>query len=236
MRKLTFIFIIVFASIINVAAQVQAAKQAFDKGTQAAQLKDYERAIEQYRKAIVFSQDETANDEFLARIHFNKGVCLYHLKRFDEAVSEFTKSIKLSKENYQKAFYALGMAHNELKDWKAAIAAFREALNLKKDDGEAWFDLALALLETKDFEAAEKAFENAIKYKSVAYADAHNNIGVILALKGDIDSAENKFKTALQESNGKSVEAQNNLKFCESYKQSFNQTLLAQLNFVRYRE
>ena len=233
MRVLSFIFIIVFAFFTTVSAQTLLVRQVFDEGTRAAQNARYEKALENYRKAIHHSEDEKPNDDFLAKIHFNSGVCLYHLKRHSEAVEEFNKAIKLSRGSYQKAFYALGITHGELKNWREAEEAFREAVNLKRKDGEAWFDLAMVLLEKRDFDAAEKAFQNAVKHKSVGSADAHNNLGVIYALKDNFPLAENEFKTALTESNGKSIEARNNLEFCKSYKRNFNRNLLAKLELSR---
>lgn len=55
----------------------------------------------------------------------------------------------------------------------------------------------------------------------------------ILALKSELRSAENEFKVALTESNGKSIEAKNNLEFCRLYKQNSNGNLLADLEFSR---
>ena len=230
MRVLFFI-LVVFA--FSVAAQTPLAKQSFEKATIKAQNAQYEAAIEDYRTAIFQAQFETANDDFRAVIHFNIGVCYYQLKNSDKAVEEFTEAIKLSRRNYQKAFYALGMAHGDLKNWRKAATSFHRAVALKPDDGEAWFDLAMVTLEEKDYAAAEKAFQKAIKYKSVSFADAHNNLGVISALKGDFAAAENDFENALIGSNGKSSEARNNLQFCKTYKQNYNRDLLAKLEFSR---
>jgi Flp pilus assembly protein TadD len=210
--------------VFALSVSAQTAKQAFDEGTQSARAANYEKALGNYRKAIRLSENESIAGEFLARIRFNTGVCLYQLKRNEEAVKEFNAAIVLSGGSYQKAFYALGMAETELKNWRKASAALREAVRLKKTDGEAWFDLGLALVEEKNFEAAREAFQNSIRYKTVAVADAHNNLGVIMALSGDFPSAEKEFETALAKSRGKSVEAQNNLQFCKLYKQNSVQT------------
>jgi len=231
MRKLSFLFIIVLALALTTAAQT--VRQSFDAGTRAANNDEYEKALENYQKAILYTENEKTGDDFLARIHFNLGVCLYHLKQNAEAVKEFNQTIALSNRSYQKAFYVLGMAQAKLKNWRKAETAFRQAVNLKKDDGEAWFDLGLILLEEKDFAAAEKAFQNSIRYKTIAAADAHNNLGVIYAMKGNFVSAEKEFEAALAESKGESVVARNNLQFCQSYKQTFSGDLSAKLEFRR---
>ncbi|MDQ3800405.1 MAG: tetratricopeptide repeat protein [Acidobacteriota bacterium] len=235
MRKLSFLFVIVFAlaaAAVNVAAQ--SVRQSFEEGTRAAVNAEYERALENYRRAILDTENEKTGDDFRARIHFNIGVCLYHLKQNAEAVNEFNRAITLSNRTYQKAFYVLGMAQAKLKNWGKAEAAFREAIRLKKDDAEAWFDLGLVLLEEEDFRAAEKAFQNSLRHKTIAAADAHNNLGVIYVLRGNFASAEREFEAALIESKGASEVARNNLEFCKSYKQNFSGDLSAKLEFGRY--
>ncbi|HEY0426791.1 MAG TPA: tetratricopeptide repeat protein [Pyrinomonadaceae bacterium] len=208
---------------LSVSVAAQTARQTFEAGTRAAQNAQYESALENYRTSLASSEIEKTNGEFRAKIHFNIGVCLFHLRQTAEAVIEFKKAIALDGD-YQKAFYALGMAESESKNWRNAREALQTAVGLKKTDGEAWFDLGLVLTEEKNFEAARAAFENSIRYKTIAATDAHNNIGVIFALKGDFDSAEKEFRAALQLSAGKSVEAQNNLQICRVYRQNSLQT------------
>jgi tetratricopeptide (TPR) repeat protein len=233
MRIFTFVLVVLITAISASAQETPLTVRAFENGTRAAQSKNYKTAIEDYRRAILFSEAEKTGDDFLARIHFNIGVCLYNMQQAEAAAGEFTEAIKLSRRSYQKAFYALGMAQVDLKNWGKAETAFRDAVKLKKDDGETWFDLGLVLLERKNYESAETAFRQSIKYESSGTADAHNNLGVIFALKADFSAAENEFVTALARSNGKSIEARNNLQFCKLYKRHFNQDLLAKLEFSR---
>lgn len=231
MRVLFFVLVIF---VLSLPAQTPQVKKAFDAGTQNAQNGQFEKAIENYRQTILLAGIEKTNDDFLARLHFNLGVCFYHLKQAEKAVAEFNEAVKLSRRNYQKAFYALGMAHKDLGNLKEAEIAFRDALKIKKTDGEAWFDLALLYLRKQDFDASVSAFENSIKLKSVASADAHNNLGVIFALRHEFDSAEREFEIALANSNGKSSVARNNLQFCKFYRQK-NQPkdLIAKLEFSK---
>jgi len=235
MRLSFFVLVVILIFAFSVSAQMPLTNRAFEKGIEAAQAKQFETAIEKFSQAILFSETEKTSDDLLARIHFNIGVCLFNLQQTTEAAEEFTEAIKLSKRTYQKAFYALGMAQSELKNWRASETAFREAVRLKKDDGEAWFDLGLVLIEREDFDRAEIAFQKAIKHESTGTADAHNNLGVISALRADFQTAENEFKTALIKSNGNSIEARNNLQLCKVFKQSFNRNSLAKLEFSKIR-
>jgi hypothetical protein len=54
--------------------------------------------------------------------------------------------------------------------------------------------------------------------------------------KANFPAAENEFNAALIESNGESVEAQNNLQFCKLYKRNTNRHLLAELEFSRNKK
>jgi Flp pilus assembly protein TadD len=229
---LTFV-LVVLTFAFSIPAQTSLTARAFEKGIQKAKAKQFDEAIKDFHQALLFSDAEKPGDKQLAKIHFNVGVCLFNLKQTRDAVAEFTEAIKLSRRSYQKAFYALGMAQSELENWQAAETAFREAVKLKKDDGEAWFDLGLVLIETENYDRAKAAFKKAIEFGSIDRAHAHNNLGVIFALRADFPAAEAEFKTALTESNGKSIEARNNLEFCRLYKQNFNQNTLAKFEFSR---
>lgn len=232
MRSLFFILVVF---VFSATAQTPFIKSVFEKATIAAQAKQFEAAIADYQKILLFAEAERPNDDFLAQIHFNIGICFYHRQQTKEAIAEFSEAIKLSRRTYQKAFYALGMAHGASKNWQAAEDAFRDAVKLKKADGEAWFDLALVYLEMKNYEAAETAFQNSIKYKSISAAAAHNNLGVIFALQHRFLLAENEFETALKNSRGESIEARKNLQFCKFYREE-NQSadLIAKLEFSKY--
>lgn len=229
MRVLIFIYILAFSAF---AQETIFVKQTYEAANSAAREKRYEQAIKQYRMTILRAETEHLKDALLAKIHFNIGVCLYHLKRTDEAVAEYAAAIKLSKRQYQRAFYALGMAQKDLRHWREAAAALRDALKIDRTDGEAWFDLAMIYLQAEEFTSAEKAFAKSIKHKSVNAPDAHNNLGVIAAFADDWATAEKKFETALLASEGRLTAAAKNLRFCKFYKQNIkNKDWLAKLRF-----
>lgn len=230
MRVLLFILVIFTYS---VAAQSVSTLKAFNEGTLNARSGEFEKALENYRQANLSAVSENSNDNFLAQIHFNTGVCLFRLQHTEKAVEEFDQAIKLSRGSHQKSFYALGMAHSELKNWREAERAFLKATQLKKTDGEAWFDLALVYLGMRNLQSAEEAFQNSIEYGSINRADAHNNLGVIYAVGNDLEAAMKEFEIALLDSKGASLEAQNNLQFCRYYKNDLGADLIAKLSFSK---
>lgn len=111
----------------DVRAQSDAAKQKFDKAVRAVRAKQYQRALDDFRGLLKELPPDESVTDFQAQIRYNIGVCCFHLRRFAEAVAQYEKAVALSADKYQKAFYALGMAHVALKNWRAAETAFAAA-------------------------------------------------------------------------------------------------------------
>jgi Flp pilus assembly protein TadD len=162
-------------------------------------------------------------------VHFNLCVCHYRLGRNAKAVSELRTAIALKRGDYPRALYALGMARLAQQNWREARLAFLAVVSARQADGEAWFDLAFAYLGERDLGGAETAFRNAVLYGTVDADLVHNNIGVILALRGDLSTAVKEFETALTLSGGRLAEAKTNLEVCRRLGRSAR--LVAQLEF-----
>ena len=225
------IFVILTLSVLAVSAQSFTTQQMFEKAVSKANEGKFETALPMFKDTLALAAIDDADAAFRGKVHFNIGVCFYRLKQNERAIVEFEEAVKLARGDYEKAFYALGMAESELKNWQKAEAAFRRALSLNRQNGEAWFDLAFVYLANKDYDSARQAFQRSIRYKSISASIGHNNLGVIFALGGDMNSAVREFETALKKSNGKFTVAERNLQFCKSLGQNFNRDLLAILEF-----
>ncbi|MEO7674012.1 MAG: tetratricopeptide repeat protein, partial [Pyrinomonadaceae bacterium] len=195
MRTLLIICTLIFTS--GAMAQSPLLSRAFNEATAFAGRGEFEKAAKGYKTSLIIASDEDMPTSYLGKIHYNLGVCSYRLRKPAEASIEFDRAIKLSHGKYQRAFYGLGMARMEQKDWPAARHAFLEALKQNGSDGETWFDIAVVYLAEQDYENAEHAFRQSIVNKSVDAALGHNNIGVIMAMKSDLVSAEKEFEAAL---------------------------------------
>ena len=213
MRLLSFGFLLILS--LNIAAQSPAVSRMFTDGTKHATEERFEDALKLYKNALFAAENEYAGAGYRARLHYNIGVCYFRTDRFEQAVKQFKLAILL-KSDYARAHYALGMAKAQMQNWKDAAASFEDLLKIDPKNGEAWFDLAFANIAMKDFETAEKAFARSITFGSIDSALSHNNIGVILAIKGDLTGAEKQFETAIDLSTGRLYEAKRNLEFCRS--------------------
>lgn len=213
MRLLSFSFILIFG--LNVAAQSPAVNRLFADATKDANQGRFEQALKNYKTALFAAENEYIDAGFRARLHYNIGVCYFHLDRLTQAADEF-RSALLLKSNYVKAHYALGMTEIRRKKWKAARASLVRVTEIDPKNGEAWFDLAFAELAGGDVDSASTAFARSIEFGSKDLALSHNNIGVILAIKGDLRSAESRFESAIKLSAGRLTEARRNLEFCRA--------------------
>jgi tetratricopeptide (TPR) repeat protein len=214
MRILVCVLVLVFT--LSASAQSASVKQLFGEAAGLASAGKFASALGKYQLVLEKSKGESISPTLRARVHYNLGVCEYRLGRPERAVGELETAIELRGGDYPQAFYALGMAEAARADWPKARAAFVRVLASDNRNAEAWFDLAFAHIGERNFESAELAFRNAIANGSVDSPFGHNNIGVILAARGDIAGAKKEFETAYRTSNRQLKIAFDNLRWCES--------------------
>lgn len=214
MKRFYFsVFLIFTAFLIQAAAQTAEHRKEFELGVKLARENRFEPARDVFSKLLEAASVNEFDAPFRAKLHYNLGACEFRLGESRRAVAEFESAIKLADGDYEKALYALGMAHTDLGNWTSAEAAFHRALRLNAKNGEVWFDLAFVYLELNETANAFTAFENAVRNKSTASAYALNNLGVIAARRGQITEATRFFEKALEKSGGKLQLAKDNLEF-----------------------
>lgn len=220
MKKIFFVSIFVSLLQFGVFAQ----NQNFALGIELAKAGDFQSALPKFQNAFAkeLSKKQTA------QIHYNIGVCFYQLKQTNEAVIEFEKAIWLNSD-YEKAFYALGMALSELKNFSKSETAFLQTIKLSNGrNGEAWFDLAFAYIGQQKYDEAFTSFQKAIISGSRATGASHNNLGVIYAIKGNFKAAEKELELANQLNFSEAV---NNLQILRKAMNTKDNNLIAQLIF-----
>ncbi len=166
---------IVILSILILSIGAFAQSGEFNLGIKSANLGSFQIALEHFQKAF----DQNLAHHKIAQIHYNIAVCYYRLNQPNKAVTEFEKAISLRK-SYDKAFYGLGMAHSDLRNWIEAETALSQSIKFSKGrNGEVWFDLGVVLIEQQDYVGAKSAFQNAIKFGSKASLESTQNVEIL---------------------------------------------------------
>src|SRR5688500_17063690 len=104
------IFVILTALNFTASAQSFTTRQMFEKAVSIANEGKFETALSMFKDSLALAKIDEADHDFQAKVHFNIGVCFYRLKQNEKAVAQFEEAIKLARRDYEKAFYALGMA------------------------------------------------------------------------------------------------------------------------------
>lgn len=218
MKQFIFGLILISCSATVIFGQDPNFGSVFVRGIALANRDSFAEALVEFQNAGKLLDGAKISKKTLAQLHFNIGVCYFRLESDHEAIGHFETAVRLYPK-YERAHYALGMAALNARDWQKAARAFTNALKIDKTNGETWFDLAFAHLGANALDNATKAFQNSIVYKSVDSPLSHNNVGVLLAMKGDLQAAEAQFVKANELSSGRLVLARTNLEFCRQLRQ-----------------
>ena len=149
------------------------------------------------------SADQAAKSAALQK-SFDEGVALSKAGKHDEAIAKFTETLTLA-PNCQDCYYNIGYSHMQKKDWAAAEAAFKKALELKPDYVDAWNGLANVYNSQQKTDLALEASNKAAQYSGAAAgatgggggsSSALYNQGVILWNAGKFAEAKEKFDAA----------------------------------------
>ena len=161
------------------------------------ELKQYEKAIEDYNKAIELNPND-------AEVYTNRGNPYYKLKRYEKAIEDYSKAIKLN-PNDAVAYYNRGNAYDELKRYEKAIEDYSKAIELNPNYVDAYNNRGNAYRELNQHEEAIEDYNKSIELNP-KYAEAYSNRGIAYLLTNkDSDKAITDFKCArdLSEENDK---------------------------------
>jgi tetratricopeptide (TPR) repeat protein len=128
----------------NTRPFAQTTNQFIQKGNEAYNKKQYDEAINNYKKAIEKNpDDETAQ--------YNLGNALYKSGKAKEAEEAFNNAIKNSQSSANKAsaWYNNGVAFQNENKLPECINAYKQALRLNPDDDDARRNLQKALLKQR---------------------------------------------------------------------------------------
>ena len=141
MRKFFAIVILVSASFF---AQSQVVEKATQKGNEYYKQRQFEKATEEYNKALLADPENTTTK-------FNLANSLQKQGKQDEALKSFSELSEKAKEKElkSKSYYNKGVVLTQQKKLEESIEAYKNSLRQNPDDKEARENLQKALLELK---------------------------------------------------------------------------------------
>lgn len=102
-------------------------KNYFDEGNKFYSLKDYQNAIDCYRKSALKKNNEACS-------YYNIGVCLIKLKKYDDAIVMINKAASINKES--KYFFNLGYCYTMKECLNKALCHFNLAWSIDPNDND----------------------------------------------------------------------------------------------------
>jgi len=178
----------------NKQATERLATAYYDRGNSFHNLKQYERNIKDYNKAIELKPD-------YANAYNNRGISYHDLKQYERAIEDYDKAIEL-KPDYANAYYNRGTNYNDLKQYERAIEDFDIAIELKPDYASAYNNRGVSYNGLELYEHAIADYDKAIELDPEHAAAYHNRGNSYLGLelyeriRTDYDKAIDMARTA----------------------------------------
>jgi tetratricopeptide (TPR) repeat protein len=148
------------------------------------------------------SKEEAAKNAELRKA-FDEGVAASKAGNLDEAIAKFTHATELNAQ-CSDCQYNLGYAYAQKKDYEKAEAAYKKAIEIKPENGEAYNGLANIYNAQRKFDLAAEASAKATSIGGAGAGAAGGgnvnalyNQGVILWNAGKIADAKKQFEAAV---------------------------------------
>jgi Ca-activated chloride channel family protein len=146
---------LLFFMIISPAIFAQNDKSIIKKGNDAYSKKDFDKAIESYKKV-------TGKDPSNATAQYNLGNALYRNKMTDDAIAAYDNAVNNlnAPEDKSRSYYNKGVVLQNNKKLPECIAAYKTALKLNPGDDDARQNLQKALQQQKQQQQQQKDKKN----------------------------------------------------------------------------
>jgi Ca-activated chloride channel family protein len=145
---------------LPIALSAQTENALIKKGNEAYQKKEYDKAIDNYKKV-------TAKNPANPTAQFNLGNAMYKSQKPDDAVSAYDNALANagSKNDKSVSYYNKGVVLQNNKKLPECIDAYKNALKLNPEDEDARQNLQKALQQQKQQQQKEKKDKEQKKHK-----------------------------------------------------------------------
>jgi tetratricopeptide (TPR) repeat protein len=166
----------------------QKSKLYFDRGLIYLVNKEYEEAIDSFKKAM-----HIRPDDHLA--WFNMGYAFRKLGINDEAISSYDEVLKL-KPDYYLAWNHRGWVLRKLGKYEESIESYDRGLEINPNDYLGWYNRGYALRKLGKYEEAIASFNKVLKLKP-DYYEALYNQAICLSYLEKHEDAINSYNKAV---------------------------------------
>jgi len=161
----------------------------FQKGNENLNLNQYQRAIEEYTKAIEIKPDFTD-------AYYNRGIAHKKSGQFQQAIMDYSQAIEIYPE-LDDAYYNRGITYNELAQYELAIIDFSKAIYINPDFADSYYsrgNVYQKLGKTKEF---IEDYTLAIELNP-QYPDAYYHRGNAYHKSGQYRQSINDYSKAIE--------------------------------------
>jgi len=138
------------------------------------------------------------SDIEIAIANMNLGIAYMQEGHFEKALENLNYAREI-KPDYPPVYNALGVLHQNMKEYAIAEDNFKMAIELNSNDSSALNNYGLLLCNTQRYEEANEVFLRAASNPLYATPElAYNNAGTCAVKNGQIELAEYYFNEALR--------------------------------------
>ena len=186
------------------------------KGVSLYYLKDYEKALKNFEKALVLC-NEIENQNLKLEILNNIGSVYLNHNKFDKAASFFQESIQISKKMYNKIGIARGLAnmaiiHNSKHEFLEAIKNLKFAVDIYKEEKDL-FALQICYKNLSENYEKLKQLDSSLFYYKLFFNTKEINSNSEMQEKASNLLQNYKIEKLKNENRIKSIKAESDLRY-----------------------
>jgi tetratricopeptide (TPR) repeat protein len=177
-------------------SQIKEMMNYFEEGEICFVKEDYDKAIENFNKAISLNRN-------CAKFYDRCGCTFFAKKDYDKALENMDKAISLN-QNDAYFYFGRGRAYHEKEDYDKATENYNKAVSLNPADEYSYYWRGCAFLEKEDYDKALESLDKAISLNQND-ANFYFERGKAYDLKKDNDKAVENYNHAIRLNPNKAI-------------------------------
>ncbi len=172
-------------------------KQTFDDGIFEMDKKEWNKAIEIFRRLL-----PEAEDSYKGSLLNQIGLCFYNQSKFDQALGYYKESLELAEEIQDKEGIVanlnnMGLIYDDKENYDIAIRDYTKIIEIDPNDAIAFNNRGAVYDGKGDYDTAIRDYNKAIELNP-KLAETMANMGIAYEEKGDKKSARLWYEKAIE--------------------------------------